>query len=111
MTVDKKDQRAANAASEFPALHEFFSGYLHQDFRDEYASAAGAANAFRKDASDAEIKAVQKEWKRWRSPLAKASAAQLAIELRKLGASWQPRSPADLDALEKSLNGSFPRYK
>jgi hypothetical protein len=104
MTPDKKSKREANAASDFPALREFFSGYLHEDFHDEYGSVAGAAKAFRNDASDAEIEAVQNEWKFWRTPLAKASAAQLASEFRKLGASWQPQSQADLDELEKSLN-------
>jgi hypothetical protein len=104
MTAKNRNKPAANSVSEFPALREFFSGYLHQDFCDEYGSAAGAATAFRKDASDAEIKAVRKEWEQWRTALARASAAQLVSELRKLGANWQPHSQADLDELEKSLN-------
>ena len=31
-------------ANEFPALQEFLSAYLHQDFGEEYDSAAGAVN-------------------------------------------------------------------
>ncbi|HEY1423852.1 MAG TPA: contact-dependent growth inhibition system immunity protein [Candidatus Acidoferrum sp.] len=104
MTTDKKKKPEANAVSDFPALRDFFSGYLHQDFSDEYGSVTGAAKAFRNDASDSEIKAVRSDWKLWREPLAKASTVQLASELRKLGASWQPQSQADLDELEKSLN-------
>jgi len=39
MTSDRKKRRAAKRTPEFPALREFFAGYLHQDFRDEYGSA------------------------------------------------------------------------
>ena len=42
MTSDRKKRRAAKRTPEFPALREFFSGYLHQDFRDEYGSAVAA---------------------------------------------------------------------
>jgi hypothetical protein len=55
MTSDRKKRRAAKRTPEFPALREFFSGYLHQDFHDEYGSAVGAAQAFRRDASDSEV--------------------------------------------------------
>ena len=97
------DQPKRDAKSEFPALREFFPGYLHQDFREEYGSAAGAAKAFRKDASDAEIEAVQREWRRWRAGLKNSPADEIAKALRQLGSSWQPENPKEMDSLEKAI--------
>jgi hypothetical protein len=103
MTANKKKKREANATEEFPALREFFAGYLHQDFRDEYGSAAGAVKSFRKDASAAEMRALQREWKRWSSALKKSSPDELAKAARRLGAAWYPRDQAELDELGKSF--------
>ena len=104
MTSGKKKLRAGkSAAAEFPALRAFFAGYLHQDFRDEHGSAAGAVDTFRRDASEAEIAAVRREWKKWRARLGKASADGIAQAARKLGAAWQPQSSADLDHVETAL--------
>ena len=36
---------------EFSALQDFFSGYLHEDFSEEYGSASEALEAFLSDAS------------------------------------------------------------
>ena len=105
MTRGKKKLRAGkNTAAEFPALRAFFEGYLHQDFRDEYGSAVGAAQAFREDASDLELVAVRKEWKKWRAGLAKASPDEIGQAARKLGAAWQPQVAKDLDYVEMALN-------
>ena len=103
MTGDKGKRDAKKEHAKFPALREFFSGYLHQDFRDEYGSAAGAAEAFRKDASEAEIQAVRKEWKTWREELLKSSGDEIAAATRQLGAAWRPQNVADLDKVEKAL--------
>ncbi len=105
MTSGKKKQRVAKITADFPALRPFFEGYLHQDFRDEYGSAVGAARAFRKDASDSELAAVRKEWKEWRAGLARASADEIAQATRKLGAAWHPQVAEDLDQVEAALNG------
>ena len=105
MTSGKKKRGARkSAAADFPALREFFSGYLHQDFQDEYGSAAGAAKAFRNDASDSEIEAVRREWKAWRAGLDKTSADEIAQAARKLGAAWQPEVFEDLERVERALN-------
>ena len=40
MTPQKKQTAVGFDANEFPVLKEFFSGYLHEDFSDEYGSAA-----------------------------------------------------------------------
>jgi hypothetical protein len=104
MTASKKKQRTGKSAADFPALRGFFEGYLHQDFRDEYGSAAGAVQAFREDASDAELAAMRKEWKAWRTRLGKATAEEIAQSARKLGAAWQPQVAEDLDHVETVLN-------
>jgi len=104
MTSGKKKPGAGKSAVDFLALREFFSGYLHQDFQDEYGSAAGAVKAFRNDASEAEIEAVRREWKAWRTGLGKASGDEIAQAARKLGAAWQPEVLKDLDHVETALN-------
>jgi hypothetical protein len=104
MTSGKKKRGAGKSTADFPALREFFSGYWHQDFQDEYGSAAGAAKAFRNDASETEIEAVRGEWKTWRAGLGKASTDEIAEAARKLGAAWQPQTLEDLDRVETALN-------
>ena len=104
MTSGKKKRAASKSAADFPALREFFPGYLHQDFLDEYGSAAGAAKAFRNDASETEIEAVRHEWKAWRAGLGKASPDEIAEAARELGAAWQPQTLEDLDHVETALN-------
>jgi len=101
MTSDRKKRRATKSTPEFPALREFFSGYLHQDFRDEYGSAVGAAQAFRRDASDSEVKAVRREWNAWRTELEQVSSEEIAKAVRELG--WRPESTADLDQVGGAL--------
>jgi hypothetical protein len=104
MTSGKKKRGAGKSAADFPALREFFSGYLHQDFQDEYGSAAGAVKAFRNDASETEIEVVRREWKAWRAGPGKASTDEIAEAARKLGAAWQPQTLEDLDHVETALN-------
>lgn len=94
-----------NAGKKFDALREFFSGYLHQDFRDEYGSARGAARAFRGDASKEEIAATVAEWQRWRGELHKSSLEEVQKAVWELGAAWRPESMEDLEALGEALNG------
>ena len=45
MTTQKKEKAAGFDPGQFPALKEFFSGYLHEDFNDEYGSAAGRSQS------------------------------------------------------------------
>lgn len=106
MTSRKRNRRITKHAADFPALREFFSAYLHQDFRDEYGSASAAAHAFRKDANNSELAAVRKQWKAWRSSLAGASAETIAQAARKLGAGWRPQGDGDLDDVQMALKDS-----
>src|ERR1700746_1342517 len=89
----------------FMALRDFFSGYLHQDFRDEYGSAVAAAAAFCNDAQSDDLAAVRKEWNAWRKQLDRTARDAAATDIRKLGGAWQPQNLADLDAVGRALNG------
>lgn len=96
---EKSGNKSAQKASSFPVLRQFFSGYLHQDFSDEYGSAIGAAKAFLQDANAADRKLLKTEWETWRTGLKDLSAPGLATELRKLGAAWVPQSIQALDEI------------
>ena len=98
-----KKKKKAGETSEFPALRQFFSGYLHQDFTDEYGSALEAARAFQRDADKSELAAIRKEWKSWHAAVENLSADSLASELRKLGAAWAPLNLATLDEVGQIL--------
>jgi hypothetical protein len=89
----------------FSALREFFSAYLHQDFRDEYGSAAGAARAFRTDARAEELDIVVREWKLWRASLVKSSLGQMQDAVRELGGAWRPEAVDDIDRVGDALRG------
>src|SRR5260370_42222054 len=103
MTSGEKKQRVAKITADFPALRAFFEGYLHQDFRDEYGSAVGAARAFWKDASDSELAAVRKEW---RAGLARASAGENPPATAK---NWAAGAPAG--ARERDPGGAGVKAK
>jgi len=103
MSGGKKKRRAAKSPADFPALRTFFEGYLHQDFRDEYGSALGAVQAFQRDASDSDVKAVRQEWNVWRTALDQASSEEIAKAVRQLGSAWRPESAADLDQVGGAL--------
>ena len=90
MAREKKEKVVAFNANQFPALREFFPGYLHEDFRDEYGSAAGAARAFCGDASSEEAAQAREEWARLSKTLAGRPIPELHAALQKLGGAWQP---------------------
>jgi hypothetical protein len=102
MSSEKKTAHKKNSP-EFPALRAFLAAYLHQDFRDEYGSAANAAKTFCADANDAEVSAVRAEWKSWRASIAQSSVNEIAKSLSHLGAAWQPESAKDLDEISNAL--------
>jgi contact-dependent growth inhibition (CDI) system CdiI-like immunity protein len=93
------------APADFPALAEFFAAYLHQDFHDEYGSAADAAKQYLGDATRQEAEGVRAEWVRFRSTLAGQPLSEVQSAIAKLGAAWRPDSPsalADFDVALKS---------
>jgi len=105
MTRQKKEKAAGFDASEFPALREFFSGYLHEDFNDEYGSAANAARAFRGDASPEESAQARQEWAKLRKILTGRSIPEVQSSLQKLGGAWRPQDLDEFHSLDSVLAG------
>jgi predicted ArsR family transcriptional regulator len=88
----------------FSALQDFFGGYLHEDFGEEYGSAAEALLAFLSDASGDEIQNVKEEWQRLRAVLKDQPLAETQAALHRLGAAWQPLNEAELKTLDEILS-------
>ncbi len=109
MTRDKKDKAPVINPVEFPCLREFFSGYLHEDFADEYGSPAGAARAFFGDASLEEAATTREEWTKLREILAGLALPEVHGVLHKLGAAWQPVDAEELKALDTAFARKTPQ--
>jgi hypothetical protein len=107
MTQRKKKKTVEFAASEFPVLKEFFSGYLHEDFNDEYGSAASAARAFRGDASSEEYAQARLEWAKLRKILTGRSMPEVQTSLQKLGGAWHPQDLDEFHSLDAVFTGKL----
>jgi hypothetical protein len=90
--------------ADFPSLREFFSAYLHQDFGEEYGSAAGAVKGFLADASGDEILQVKEEWKRFRADYRGRSLTDTQAALGQLGSTWLPENEAELAGVDEILS-------
>jgi hypothetical protein len=106
MTETTNKAPAAIDPRGYPALREAFKGYLHEDWKTEYADAADAARAFRRDSADDETRAVAGEAARLRA----AVAGMEVRDLRKLlgagfGSGWRPSTAAEADRVLKLLAG------
>ncbi|MCX6551566.1 MAG: contact-dependent growth inhibition system immunity protein [Acidobacteria bacterium] len=92
------------AASSYPALHALLRGYLHEDFAAEHGDAAGAARAYCRDASPAEIEKTVAEWRRFSAQTANWSVAELThFFSSELGGAWQPVSRREIAAFFEIL--------
>ena len=89
--------------SDFPALRNAFSGYLHEDFVKEYGSAAAAVLAFEAEADDDEVDRFRAEVHRFLELTAKRDLTRVRAMLSKLGCRWDPPSR---EAIAAALNGS-----
>lgn len=98
-----KPNDVAIAPEDFPALHDFFAAYLHQDFRDEYGSATKAAKHYVKDAAPDQAQSLRGDWQRFRQKLAGQPLPTVQSAIRKLGAAWLPDSEAALAQLDAAL--------
>jgi hypothetical protein len=87
----------------FDALRQFFSGYLHQDFRDEYGSATEAAKAFRDDADPAELAALRADWKKWWNVSQHFPLPEIQKSMHELGAAWLPQSSDEIRQVGAAL--------
>ena len=96
-----KDDRKVRP-EDFPALAQFFGGYLHQDFLLDHGSAPAAARSFRADASPEEARAVDDDLDRLLILTERWTVTQIRRFLKSLGAAWLPSSRADLEALRSA---------
>jgi len=103
MTHEEKSKKEHFDPENFSALQDFLGGYLHEDFAEEYGSAAEALQAFLFDASGDEIQNVREEWQRLRAELKDKPFAESQAALHRLGAAWRPANPAELAALDEIL--------
>lgn len=87
----------------FPALLEFLPAYLHQDFGEEYGSAAAALKSFLSEASADEIRGVREEWGHFRSSFAGKPLPEVLAALEQLGSAWSPENEADLRTVDEIL--------
>ena len=105
MTREKKEKAVGFSSDEFPVLKEFFCGYLHEDFNDEYGSAAIAAKAFRGDASPEESAQARQEWAKLRKILTGRSVPEIQTSLQKLGGAWRPQDLDEFHSLDAVFAG------
>jgi hypothetical protein len=103
MKRGKKENAPVVNVSDFPGLREFFSGYLHEDFGDEYGSAASAARAFFGDASMEEAAHAREEWAKLRKILIGRSIPELHLALQKLGGAWQPQDMEEFQTVDEAF--------
>jgi hypothetical protein len=104
MTEEHKHEQRPFDPADYPALREFFPAYLHQDFGEEYGSAAGAVKGFLTDATGDEILQVKEEWKALRTALRGRSFEETQRAFDQLGSSWLPENEAELQELDKLLS-------
>ena len=99
----KKGAKKHFDKADYPALLEFVPAYLHQDFGEEYGSAAAAVTAFLADASGDEILHVREEWQRLHQVLEDRSLGEWQAALRQLGGAWQPQSLQEVQSVSEIL--------
>lgn len=102
MTDDAKESNHFEPEN-YPALMEFLPAYLHEDFGEEYGSAARAFAALVSDANGDQIRNVKEEWQALRRALSGRTLPALQERLAQLGAAWQPQSEQELQAVDEIL--------
>lgn len=91
----------------YPLLHQFFRGYLHQDFPDEYGSVAGALRQYRADAGEDEFARFAAEWSSFLDETRELEASEIdRILSTDFGGSWHIASMREIarftEAVERS---------
>src|SRR5512133_2895072 len=87
----KKDVSAWK--SRYPLLHQFFRGYLHQDFPEEYGSIAGALRQYRAGSGEEEYERYSDEWDTSRGGVEGQGRADVeGILSGNLGGGWDAAS-------------------
>lgn len=88
----------------YPALMEFLPAYLHEDFVEEYGTAAKAFAALAADASGDQIRNVKEEWHALRQALTGQPWEATQRALAELGTAWHPQSEHELQAVDEILS-------
>ena len=88
----------------YPALMEFLPAYLHEDFGEEYGSAARAFAAMVSDANGGQIRNVKEEWTALRQVFLGKPLSDMQSGLAQLGAAWRPQSEQELQAVDEILS-------
>ncbi len=88
--------QAPIVAEDYPTLSEFFSAYLHQDFRNTYGSPTKAAKNYISDASPEEVQTLRNEWQNFpqkaRRPAASRNPSRRPQTRRRLAPRLRSRS-------------------
>jgi hypothetical protein len=101
----KHEEKKALDPNDYPALQELFPAYLHEDFAEEYESAAEAVKEFLSEASCDEIQDVRDEWFRLRKVLTGRPFVEVQSAVNSLGAAWQPANEAEWKSVDEILSG------
>jgi DNA-binding MurR/RpiR family transcriptional regulator len=86
-------------ASDFPELQRAFSGYLHEDFLEEYETPVAALRAFQDDADAGEVQRFKKEARRFLDRTADLEFKDVRALMSRLGCRWMPPSRKALTAM------------
>jgi CdiI immunity protein len=85
--------------SDFSEMQRVFTGYLHEDFLDEYGTPLAALRAFHDDANASERRRFSAETRRFLEWTATLDFNELRAVIARLGCRWSPRSRKALVSL------------
>ena len=86
-------------ADSFPRLRDVFSGYLHEDYGEDYDSPAAALRAVEAEASRDERRRFRDEMRRFLTRTSALDFEETKHLLAALGCRWMPPSRDALTAL------------
>jgi CdiI immunity protein len=104
MTGEHSPEKKPFDPADYPALREFLPAYLHEDFADDYGSAAEAVKGFVSEGSGDEILQVREEWKQFRGDFAHHPLQEFQAALGRLGSAWAPANEAELRQIDEILS-------
>ena len=104
-------KKRAPAPDPFPALTQFLSGYLHEDFVLDHKTPEGARDAFLKDANARERAAVADEFDRFLATAQTLSWTDVRTGFSALGGAWTPKSRAALNDFAGGFRQAGPKRR
>ena len=106
MSREQSGEKKAFDPGDYPALLEFLPAYWHQDFAEEYGSAAKAAKSFITEASGDEIVQLREEWKALRAKFRGKPLDEIQGALERFGCAWLPGSEDELKEVDEILDAA-----